>query len=192
MPNWCMDCVTFYPKEAGQLGKLEQLRQDLNQALATIEVGAENWIGRLLVYKGMPIEKAEDRNVIDCRGFVSDKDASADDTERFEIIVDSAWSPIEEMYDWMAKTYDLEYVYIAEEGGTGLFINTDVEGKFYTDRYYISHDDVADPYCETLEQVIETLKSELGLPVMSDMILEQLNELDEDLTIYEFDTSATE
>ena len=192
MPNWCMDSITFFPGEAGNLGSLEQLQKDFETAMTTIEEGANNWIGRLLVYKGMSLEEVE----IECRSFVDYYSSLQEvhDDDCFVIETSSAWGPMTEMYDWMAKTYELEYVLCAEEPGCQVYVNTDTEGNYYQDRYYISfeeedEEELDDPYCESFEQVIQTLKENTPLPVTETMTLDELNQLHEDLTVYEFLTS---
>ena len=185
MPNWCFDQVIF----EGDLNSLITLQKDLTQALKTIEEGDRHWIGRLLMYKGMTYEEIE----IGCRSFI-DHYSSLEEiktSKHFYLYTESAWGPVDEMYNWIAETYDLDYVLWAEEAGMEVFVNTDVEGKHFPDRYYVSCDDGLD-YCyfETLNDVAKALKEELNLPATPEMTLEELNDLDDDVFIYEFETAC--
>ena len=185
MPNWCYDQVVF----EGDVNSLINLQKDLSKALATIEEGESCWIGRLLMYKGMKYEDI----TIGCRSFI-DTFSSLEEiktSKHFHLYTESAWSPVTEMYDWIAETYDLDYVLWAEEPGMDIYINTDVEGKHFPERYYVSCDDGLDEcYFPTLKEVVEALKDELNLPATYKMTLEELNELDDDVFIYEFETAC--
>lgn len=197
MPNWCLDSVMFYPGEKGSLENLKQLQQDLETALETIDEGSDNWIGRLLTYKGTSYERTKNREAIYCRSFVDYMDSLEDvqEFECFEIKSSSAWRPMVEMYDWIADTYQLEYVICAEEPGDELYVNTDTEGIYYQERYYISCDqdeeefDFDFAYCVSLKQVVQFLK-EINLPATESMSLEELNQLHDEVSIYEFSASV--
>ena len=140
------------------------------------------------MFKGIDYKDIE----IGCRSFI-DHYSSLEEIEtskHFYLYTESAWGPVDEMYNWIAETYDLDYVLWAEEAGMEVFVNTDVEGKHFTDRYYVSCDDGLD-YCyfETLNDVAKALKEELNLPATPEMTLEELNELDDDVFIYEFQSA---
>lgn len=181
MPNWCTDQVVFISNNVANLLKLEQ---DLDDALRLIDEGDETWIGRLLRYKGADVINTY------CRGFIyyaSDKE-EVEETELFSLNVNSAWEPLIDVYNWMAEHYDLEYVLTAEEPGCGIYINTDVEGNIFGDRYYVEHDDLDYNYFETLDEVINALQS-IQIPAKLGMTLEELNRLDEDMSVQEFKKS---
>lgn len=194
MPNWCMDSVTFYAGEKGNLENVKQLQRDFETALRTIEQGDTWWIGRLLVFKGVPYEGTSEQPSIRCRSFVDHYDAleEVEENESFTINTSSAWHPMTEMYDWIAETYQVEYVLHAEEPGVKLYVNTDTEGVYYTDRYYIDCDldeaEIEITYCESLEEVITSLQG-IHLPATETMTLDELNQLHEAVSIYEYVTS---
>jgi hypothetical protein len=66
--------------------------------------------------------------------------------------METAWSPLPEVYEKFAEKYGLSFVYIAEECGCEIYVNTDVEGRFFTDRYILDYFEV-----EGLELDDETL-----------------------------------
>lgn len=184
MPNWCADHAAFTSNRSNDLSSLFNLRQDLEQALETIQEGDDDWIGRLLRYKGAnPAD-------IYCRGFVQDfsNEKEIESKGIFTLDLDSAWEPSFEVYEWIAKTYDLDYVLIAEEPGQEIFINTDVEGKIFNERYYIYNDDLDCYYFTSLEEVVEAL-NEIKIPATTEMTLEELNQLDDEITIHRYQAS---
>lgn len=122
MPNWCATTVIF----TGDKSNLKRFHSDFMKAQRSITEGDPGWIGKLLVYKGI------DWKNVDCRGFY--------DYIRFEddhVTLDSedAWGPCTEVYDIFAKIYNLSYVLKAEEPGCGVYINTDIEGQFFPEKY---------------------------------------------------------
>ena len=56
--------------------------------------------------------------------------------------METAWGPMPEVWDKMAEKYNLSYVYIAEECGMGIYVNTDAEGRFFTTRYLLDYFEV--------------------------------------------------
>jgi hypothetical protein len=84
--------------------------------------------------------------------------------------METAWNPLPEVYEKFAEKYGLSFVYIADEPGCEIYVNTDIEGKFFTDRYILDYFEV-----EGLELDTETL-TEYG---------EQLKALAENTHYYE-------
>lgn len=69
-----------------------------------------------------------------------EKGAVAGTTDSYiEFSLEDKWAPQVELFDIICKRYDgkLQYVYLAEESGCELFINTDSQGLFYKDKYYL-------------------------------------------------------
>lgn len=127
MPNWCSTSVVLKGERAAEFYK------DLTKALEEKpEKGADkNWIGHLFVYKGIDCSK------INARSFVQYKELE-DNYVRLDN--EDAWGPKTEVYNKIAEMYNLTYVYIAEEPGCQVFINTDKSGDFFSDRYYFSYE----------------------------------------------------
>jgi hypothetical protein len=122
MPNWCATTVIF----TGHEKDLRQFYDDFIIAQQTIKDGSDGCIGRLLALKGI------DYREIDCRGFYTYIGLEDD-----HVILDSddAWEPCTEAYNIFAEMYNLSYVLKAEEPGNMVYINTDVEGRFFPERY---------------------------------------------------------
>ena len=94
----------------------------------------------------------------------------------FEIETEEAWERHPEIWEsiFSQECFDeVNFVYIAEESGNGLYINTDSEGLFYSDRYYVDvcleneNRGYESAYFENDEGLFTYLKElarEIGLP----------------------------
>jgi hypothetical protein len=159
MPNWCAVDVKFF----GNKDNIERLYHDWETALKTIREGDSNWLGRLLIYNNI------DPDIIYCRGFVRDI-CLADDI--LSVHSEDAWAPMSDFYEFAAALYNVQYVYSAEEPGSGVYVNTDTEGRFFTDRYKI------ELYVEDMDQYKD------------DPLIQTLNELSSDAYFDNFDDIA--
>jgi hypothetical protein len=56
--------------------------------------------------------------------------------------METAWSPLPEVWDKMAEKYNLSYVYVSEECGMSIYVNTDTLGRFFSDRYILDYFDI--------------------------------------------------
>lgn len=121
MANMCSVTIAFQ----GQENDLKVLENDLKNMKQ--KVGADkNWLGNIIY----------DDADIHCASFV--EYVSLDDNCLF-VDVSSKWTPDGEAYEYIANKYGLEYEYVAEEPGCGVFINTDTEGKTFSQEYYVTN-----------------------------------------------------
>jgi hypothetical protein len=149
MPNWCAVDVKFF----GNKDNVERLYHDWGTALKTISKGDSNWLGRLLIYNNI------NPDIVYCRGFVIDIYI---DDDVLSVCSEDAWAPMSDFYELIAALYNVQYVYIAEEPGSEVYINTDTEGRFFTDKYKI------ELYVENMDQYKD------------DPLIQALNELSGD------------
>ena len=138
MPNWCMTNVTFYSKSENQIKRLHDVLSELDEGESLLPNGFGNlWLGNILHYFGFDWEK------IYCRGSISFFGITTQDADGrfyFEVGQEDAWSPKKEVWDAVLSKEefsDVEYVYMAEEPGCGLYLNSDSSGLFYEDRYTV-------------------------------------------------------
>lgn len=122
MPNWCATTVVFTGNELD----LKRFYYDFNKAQETIAEGDRYWIGKLLVFNNI------DWKAVRCRGFY---DYIEFEDDHVTLDSEDAWYPCTETYDVFAEIYNLSYVLKAEEPGQMLYINTDVEGRFFPEKY---------------------------------------------------------
>ncbi len=145
MANWCYNVINFFQGDDGN-DRLATLYNDLQiySDVAGVEGAAKNWIGHLLTAKGLSIS--------DSRGFILDYELYDD---YLMLNIETAWSPLREVYSEIAEAYDLNYVFIAEEESCGVFINTDRDGRFFEDRYYVPSTDDIDADEEKLPELLK-------------------------------------
>lgn len=107
-----------------------------------------------------------DLHIFDERGAITYCDSSVthkDSIAYFKIETVSAWMPrVDEFYKLVDEHYDREIsiVFEAEEFGCGLYYNTDIEGRFFKDRYKVDYHFKVDTvkYFERFSDVIGYLK----------------------------------
>lgn len=91
------------------------------------------------------------------------------DVYTYDIQIESAWCPaIDRIKEWIQSIYpNIDVVGTCEEPGNCVYVNTDVDGNFYTTRYALSiykDDECIDRYYDSLIEVNEVLGPILGIP----------------------------
>ncbi|WP_346687041.1 hypothetical protein [Megamonas hypermegale] len=102
----------------------------------------------------------------DKRGAITYCDSSVtykDDIVYFKIETVSAWMPqVDEFYKLIDEKYDrkISIVFETEEMGCGIYYNTDIEGRFFRDRYKIDYCLKQDTirYFERFDDAIDYIK----------------------------------
>jgi hypothetical protein len=181
MPNWCNDSVIFI-QEDGKNDRILALKEAL-EGVGPVTSADEGWIGNTLLRAGI-FKTHEEVEAIYARAFVDYIDVREDNT--LLIQVNSAWSPCTVAYNLLAEHFDLEYVLFAEECGCGVYVNTDISGEYFPERYYLTcngdDEDIEEMFWEldtssfeTEQQILDMLIAESILP--SDSPLELLRDL---------------
>ena len=137
MPNWSLNSVAFYQEDGGN-AMLEAFYADIQkyQGYKDPETGNYcDWVGNWLESNRINTDN------LYTRGFFIDCEFEID---HVRVDMEVAWSTMTDVYDLMAKKYDLDYVYIAEEAGCEFYVNTDTEGRFFPTRYIFHYFDVED------------------------------------------------
>lgn len=96
------------------------------------------------------------------------------DAYTYSIQIESAWCPaIDRIKEWVQSIYpNIDVVGTCEEPGNCVYVNTDVDGNFYTTRYALSiykDDECIDRYYDSLIEVNEVLGPILGIPKDCDL-----------------------
>ena len=130
-------------------------------------------------YSQNDLYRSDERGAITyCDSFVSYKDNIA----YFKIETVSAWTPqIDEFYKLVNEKYDrkISIVFKAEEIGCGIYYNTDIEGRFFKDRYKIDYclrQDIV-KYFERFDEAIEYIKK--NFPKAKVSIFDDINTIEE-------------
>ena len=123
MANCCSDSVVFYSFDNNEAVK--KFAEDIENYFEPRKL-SECWFGGFLSEKG-----------IDVSGFSIRGTLIYYEAEETNVLIDveSAWHPLLEAYKVLAKLYNLNFVVKAEEPGFEIYINTDVEGNFFAERY---------------------------------------------------------
>ena len=151
MPNWCNNYIAIYrdddtQKSKGQLRELYlKLRALLDDDNSTInkELKAKdidkNWYGNILVLYGKNDEDIAYRGTIE---EVVWEGAIDEDGGWIRIQTETAWDPQIEIIKSLIDDYcpNLTFEYVAEEPGCEIYVNTDVSGRFFLERYVINYD----------------------------------------------------
>jgi len=135
MPNWCWNSIAFYQEDGGT-AMLEAFHSDVQKYLnyKDPETGKQcDWIGHWLKSSRV------DTDTLYTRGFLSDCELYPD---HVRIDMETAWAPLPEVWDLMAEKYELAYVYISEETGCEVYVNTDTMGRFFLTRYQLNYFDI--------------------------------------------------
>ena len=91
------------------------------------------------------------------------------DVYTYDIQIESAWCPaIDRIKEWVQSIYpNIDVVGTCEEPGNCVYVNTDIDGNFYTTRYALNiykDDECIDRYYDSLIEVNEVLGPILNIP----------------------------
>ena len=134
MANYCSNSIVFFSKDKT---KLSRFLRKVYAAFDSIGSGFYN----LMVLHGY--KNREILSVIDKRDSFTHCDtklAQENDTYSFGVDVETAWEPHMAMfYKIIREKYNdaIQLVYMAEECGSDLYVNSDKEGIYFRERYMV-------------------------------------------------------
>ena len=136
MANYCSNNIAFYSKDRAVL-------QDLFTKINDVLDNTNNHsIYQLILKHGYSEEAA--KKITDCRDYITYAEDKLTDLScgysYFKIDTESAWQPNMTTFFYLLQdkyANKISLVYTSEEPGSGVFINTDVDGLFFNDRYKI-------------------------------------------------------
>lgn len=165
MPNWAYSSYRIVGKaeEVRDLySKIQQL-QNMEEPLEPNGFG-NLWLGCLVTILG------GDWNMIYCRGKIID--FSLDDDLLF-IETESAWSEMQEVRQFIEKTYPaLKIYYYEEECGCGIYRTNDKYGRFFTFGFIFDNQKGDGPeYYDDTESLLKAASEALGeeIKTMADL-----------------------
>lgn len=192
MANYCSNCIAFYGDD---IGKLEAFRKLMDDGC--------KYVRNFVMKCGYSEE--ETHSFTDGRDtFVEVPDVvSKDDTSYYFIIqTESAWSPHVEVFSKVIEEhYDdqIEFVHCSEEPGFEIYVNTDTDGRFFSDQYHLDfciNGKYVMEYYSTFKDVIEVLREnimelEFSMCDSVDMINDRvqnwlINNKDDYFNLYEY------
>lgn len=140
MANICSQNIVYYGDEAGVLRLYLWLREKESGKVIT-------GIGDLLDAAGVKNWESMDVNA---RGSIQDVElleATEESPMGVRVGVESKWTPSNDALDLIAEAIcggedgAMKEVMIAEEQGCEIYVNTDTEGLFFTERAVVENDD---------------------------------------------------
>lgn len=178
MANWCSTTlgIKAETKDAEAVAQLEVLRTLAESVIHQKAVNCDaGWIGFLLQNQGV------DPSGISCRGFIQDVSGIeiTDALAYILIYVEDAWRPHLGLWDklLMLPAFNkLSYVVKAEENGCEVFVNTDVDGDIFPERFILDYgaktlksSDVEYDYVyyKSLQDLLDACKELFGVGAVS-------------------------
>lgn len=160
MANTCITAYTII----GDKDKVRVIHDDLNKLINKKRedkgpksyMSDSNWLG-WIVREIL----CEDSDKIACRGMFYLGDLSAGDSI-FHVDTDTAWEPCRMLFSQLAKKYDVEIFYCAEELSCGIYETNDAEGKYYPERIIVESDDGSE-YFNSQDDAKQYIEKEMGV-----------------------------
>jgi hypothetical protein len=165
MPNWCFNETIFYGNE----DKIKEVYQKLKDTTNLVGLRTEVIDHFNYLLEALGVSNDDEFYV---RGHIIHfelKTFKNDDLTLY-IQYETAWNPVCETLDEVLEKYapTLKQVTLADESGMGVYINTDTDHKYFTERYWLDISDENDnyndeKYHDTLESVINEFKKFYGI-----------------------------
>lgn len=193
MPNWCF---TSYVAE----GPKEQLQKLSDIMICTSVVPSpgyipndfgSSWLGNLVCILGVdPREQRDFR----CRGEYYDVDLNESGYLTFNTT--TAWCEADDTRHLIEKKFPGVHLYfISEEFGCQYWETNDIEGKYFSERYYFQagdYNNTEGKYCSTLPELINAITEATGLTGMltfedCDQVLQDYMDGDYDYSLYQIE-----
>ncbi|MBR2140025.1 MAG: hypothetical protein IJ963_04085 [Phascolarctobacterium sp.] len=160
MANYCSNSIAIFGCDKEKVDELHNLMAKFFQENSNSSIRA------FAVVCGYSSDEAF--KMADGRDTFADVDNEVSEIERifyFKFQTESAWNPNVDVFrkiisDKYGEELDMEYC--SEEPGMGIFINTDEEGLFFTDRYYLNsciNSEYETEYFESKQELLDWIKS---------------------------------
>ena len=147
MPNWCF---TRYVIQSSDPKDIEALKAKLDELNQMPEPLLPNGFGNLWLGNIVHLLGGDWRKVY-CRGRILDYELS---DGNLHLSVESAWNEMYEVRELLlTKHPELDIFYMSEEGGMGIFITNDSDGRFFPERYILDTESDGPEYFEDLSEV---------------------------------------
>lgn len=164
MPNWCCSKFVFYGNQEDVHDFATRVQQYIDRPPIR-EHADRNWIGSVVEGFGLDYRSLSCSGTID-NCYETEAEGSLDAS--FTIETTTAWEPMVDTWETIiSHAYDdrLQYVYLSEEPGMGIFINTDDSGDYLPEHWLV--DMAADgheiyEYFDDSDEMLDYMSVELG------------------------------
>lgn len=173
MPNWCYTDYKF----VGNADEIADLYKKLKELEDMPEPLIENGFGKLFL--GCVVNHfGGDWNNIYCRGEIDYMELCGEDMLQLSTM--TAWGDMPEVWDFVCKNYpSISYYYLAEEGGMCYYVNNDITGEYFPEKYYIYHTDGYSEYVDDDNELFAYIAEKIGVNA-----IENFNDLSTHLDSY--------
>ena len=127
MSNICMDTVVFYAASDEQENGLAALRQAVSACYPAGTSMDDSRLCRIFEQNSIPTDGLNLRSDV--------VDTSLPGEGHITLYCDSAWNPMYEAYLCLADHFGVSFELQAEESGSGIYINTDINGAYLPTHY---------------------------------------------------------
>ena len=157
--NYCSNTIAIYGCEKEKVDEFRKLM------VKSFDESDERSVSDFVLACGYAMDEV--LGMTDARDTFVDIDDEVSEKERvfyFKVQTESAWCPNVDVFLTIIRDKfqgELEMEYCSEEPGMAIYINTDEEGFFFTDRYYLDsciNDKYETEYFESKEEVIKWIK----------------------------------
>ena len=134
MPNWCYSKYVFYKctEDESELIRLHRTLSDILTPSETDKGSDPSWLGNVAIKHGF------DWKELSCRGTIDHLDEYVLGSGSFMLESETAWAPTDDLWEAVVAQYDgIAFVYVAEEPGMEIFINTDISSAYFSERYLL-------------------------------------------------------
>lgn len=156
MANYCSNNIVFYSNNREKISDLwDKMYNFVDKA------GYGSVYDFMMTYVK---DKEVVSNNVDRRDYFIGVDTELEESGEdyyFKLETESAWSPnMDVFYKFLDKNYDneIKMVYRSEEPGCGIFITSDVDELFFTERYYLDYGYQGNCQIEYFYEHIELMK----------------------------------
>lgn len=158
MPNWCYtNYVVEGPEE--QVCRLNELLNSLAAmpAPGLVENGfGSNWLGNIVAALG--VDPFKTPGVFRCRGEFLYVEMGSDGLLRFDTF--TAWVEADDTRHLIEEKFPgVKLWYISEELGCEYWATNDIDGRYFSEKYYcnfnVDGDCVEDPYFQSFEELAD-------------------------------------
>ena len=159
MANYCNNDIVVFAYEKDKVEEFRKFMEDY------IQNNEDKTVRGFVLRCGFPKEEAY--KITDHRDTLIDIDDQIykkEDVYYFNFQTESAWTPNVEVFKSIIQAKfngELEIEYRSEEPGVGNYINTDEEGFFFSERFFLDscvNDEYHTEYYDSKEEVLEWVK----------------------------------
>ena len=135
MPNWCYTQYIFYT-ENNNYHDLERFYNIIKNNIDAESQPGRNyenrWLGKIAEVHNIATDE------IPCRGSIEYLSHYNTGDTSFALDTETAWIPCTQLWEVLLTHYnDVKFVYLAEEPGMELFINSDVDENYFDQKYLL-------------------------------------------------------